>query len=151
MSIILQCDDQSFEVKIEGAQKSSYLQNLIESGQTTIAFHDLQPEVLEKVAEYLNYYADKDFPSLPETLESNDLKSQIDEWDFSFIESISYEDCFHLINAGILLKLNHLYDLACSRIAAFIRGKTPEEINQEFIFECQFTQDEAKQLGLEPN
>ena len=110
---------------------------------------EIKGDVLEKVAEYLNYYADKDFPTLPEVLKSNDLKSEIGEWDFSFIDKISYENCFHLINAGLLLELNHLYDLACSKIAAFMKGKTPEEVSQEFTIECQLTQDEAKQLGLE--
>ena len=106
---------------------------------------------MSKIAEYLNYYADKDFPTLPEVLNSNDLKSEINEWDFSFIDKISYENCFHLINAGLLLEVNHLYDLACTKIAAFMKGKTPEEVNEEFTIECQLTQDEAKQLGLDTN
>ena len=54
-----------------------------------------------------------------------------------------------MINAGLLLELNHLYDLACFKIAAFMKGKTPEEITQEFTIECQLTQDEAKPLGLD--
>ena len=37
------------------------------------------------------------------------------------------------------------------KIASFIKGKTPEEVNQEFIIECQLTQEEARQLGLEQN
>lgn len=59
---------------------------------------------------------------------------------------------FHLINAGVLLELEHyLHDLACARIAAFMKGKSPEEVNKEFTIECQLTQDEAKELGLDEN
>ena len=54
-------------------------------------------------------------------------------------------------NLSNTLDLEHLHDLVCFKIAAFIKGKTPEEVNKEFIIECQLTQEEAKQLGLEPN
>ena len=142
-------DDKSFEVSEEACKKSNYIQKLIDGGKTTINFDEIKGEVLEIIVEYLNYYVDKDFPTLPEVLKSNDLKSEIGEWDFSFIDKVSYENCFHLINAGLLLELNHLYDLACAKIAAFMKGKTPEEVNQEFTIECQLTQEEAKELGLE--
>ena len=104
---------------------------------------------MEKIAEYLNYYADKDFPTFPDVLKSSRLKEEINEWDFSFIDPVSFENCFHLINAGLLLGLNHLYELACAKIAAFMKGKTVEEVNQEFTIECQLTEEESKELGLD--
>ena len=55
----------------------------------------------------------------------------------------------------MLLELEHyLHDLACARIAAFMKGKSPEEVNKvnkEFTIECQLTQDEAKELGRDEN
>ena len=152
MSITLKSgDDQSFTISEAASKKSPYIQKQVEGGKDTIIFDQMKGDVLSKVAEYLNYYADKDFPTLPEVLQSNDLKSENNEWDFSFIDKISYENCFHLINAGLLLEVNHLYDLACTKIAAFMKGKTPEEVNEEFTIECQLTQEEAKQLGLDAN
>ena len=150
MSIKLKSSDgQVFDAKEDGCKKSKYLKKLIEGGKTEIHLDQIKGEVLEKVVEYLNYYSDKDFPTLPEVLQSNDLKSEINEWDFSFIDKISYENCFHLINAGLLLEVNHLYDLACTKIAAFMKGKTPEEVNEEFTIECQLTPEQAKSLGLD--
>ena len=146
---LISVDNQKFEVSEECCKKSNYIQKLIDEGKTVINFEEIKGDVLEKVIEYLKYYSDKDFPTLPEVLKSNDIKLELNEWDFSFIDSISYENCFHLINAGSLLQLNHLYELACSKIAAFMKGKTPEEVNKEFIIECQLTQEEAKQLGLD--
>ena len=93
-------DGQSFEASEEGCKKSNYLKNLIGEDKTEITLKEIKGEVLAKVVEYLNYYADKDFPTLPETLKNNDLKSEITEWDFSFIDPISYENTFHLIIAG---------------------------------------------------
>ncbi len=142
-------DDKSFEVSEESCKKSSYIQKLVDNGKKIINFDEIKADVLGKVVEYLNYYADKDFPVLPETLKSNKLKEEINEWDFSFIDPVSYENCFHLINAGLLLGLNHLYELACAKIAAFMKGKTVEEVNKEFAIECQLNQEESKELGLD--
>ena len=64
---------------------------------------------------------------------------------------LSFEQTFHLINAGLLLELDHLHDLACAKVAAFMKGKSPEDVNKEFTIECQLTQEEAKQLGLDAN
>ena len=142
-------DGQSFEASEEGCKKSNYLKNLIGEDKTEITLNEIKGEVLAKVVEYLNYYADKDFPTLPETLKNNDLKSEITEWDFSFIDPISYENTFHLIIAGDILELNHLYNLACLKIAAFMKGKSPEQVNEEFTIECQLTPEQAKALGLD--
>ena len=152
MPIILKSTgDDNIEVSEEGCKKSGYLQRLIEGGKTTINLEEIKPDLLKKIGDYLNYYADKEFPTFPEELKSNNLKAEIDEWDFDFIDPISYENCFHLINAGLLLELNHLYELACAKIAAFMKGKSPEEVNEEFTIECQLTNEEAKKLGLDYN
>ena len=142
-------DDKNFEVSEEGCKKSSYIQKLIDEGKKVINLEEIKGDVLEKIAEYLNYYADKDFPTLPETVKSNDLKPEITEWDFSFIDQVSYENTFHLIVAGDILELNHLYNLACLKIAAFMKGKSPEQVNEEFTIECQLTPEQAKTLGLD--
>ena len=150
MTIKLKSNDgKEFEAPDEGCKKSQFLQRFIENGKTEIKFEEIKGEVLEKIVEYLKYYADKDFPSLPEILKTNDLKSEINDWDFSFIDPISYENTFHLINAGAQLELNHLYNLACLKIAAFMKGKSPEEVNEEFTIECQLTPEQAKSLGLD--
>ena len=83
--------------------------------------------------------------------EIKELKKDIKEWDYQFVGPLTYEQTFHLINAGLLLELDHLHDLACAKIAAFMKGKSPEDVNKEFTIECQLTQEEAKQLGLDAN
>ena len=150
MSITLKsADNKTFSLPPNTCNKSPYLQKLISEGKTAITLNEIKGEILEKIVEYLKYYSDKDFPKLPEVLKGNDLKAEIGDWDFSFINPISYENCFHLINAGSLLELNHLYELACTKIAAFMKGKSPDEVNKEFTIECQLTQEEAKELGLD--
>ena len=150
MSIKLKSSDgQVFDADENGCLKSKFLKKLIEGGKNEILLDQIKGEVLAKVVEYLKYYSDKDFPTLPEILKTNVLKSEINEWDFSFIDQISYENTFHLINAGAQLELDHLINLACLKIAAFMKGKSPEEVNEEFTIECQLTPEQAKTLGLD--
>lgn len=152
MSITLKSNDgQTVKVDQKACEKSKYLKSQIDSGKNEIVLDDIKGEVLTLVGEYLEQYKDKEPNKIPEVLTSNDLAKQIDEWDFNFINKTTYEVTFHLINAGVLLELEHLHDLACAKIASFMKGKSPEEVNKEFTIECQLTQDEAKELGLDSN
>ena len=152
MSITLKSSDgQEFKVTEDACQPSRYLQNQIQSGKTEIDVEEVKGDTLKLVVNYLNYYSNNEIPKIPEVLSSNDLKSQVSAWDFNFINPLSFEQTFHLINAGLLLELDHLHDLGCAKVAAFMKGKTPDEVNKEFTIECQLTQEEAKQLGLDTN
>jgi hypothetical protein len=102
------------------------------------------------VVDYLNQYSTREPSKIPEVLKTNDLSKELkDQWDVDFISNVSYELAFHLINAAVQLELENLHDLACCRIAAFMKGKTVEQVNNEFTIECQLTQEEAKELGLD--
>ena len=152
MSItLLSNDNQSSKISPEACAKSKYLQTQIDNGKNEIELEDIKGEPLEYVVQYLEHYKDSDPKPIPETLSGNDLSKDVDKWDFDFIDNVSYENAFHLINAGVILELDHLHDLACAKIAAFMKGKTPEEVNKEFTIECQLTQEEAKELGLDAN
>ena len=152
MSITLKSNDgQTVSIDSAACERSKYLKTQIDSGKNEIVLDDIKGEVLNLVAEYLNHYKEEEPAKIPEVLTSNDLSKQIEQWDCEFIMKVSYEIAFHLINAGVLLELEHLHDLACARIAAFMKGKSPEEVNKEFTIGCQLTQDEAKELGLDAN
>ena len=152
MSIKLKSSDgQLFVVTPEACGLSRYLQNQIQNGKSEIDVEDVKGEILKLVVDYLNYYSSNEIPKIPDVLQSNDLKKEVSQWDYKFVQPLSYEQTFHLINAGLLLELDHLHDLACAKVAAFMKGKSPEDVNKEFTIECQLTQEEAKQLGLDAN
>ena len=133
MSVTLKSSDgRSYVISGEAAKLSRYLQNFTYSGKNEIPLEDAKGEVVKALAEYLQYYADKDFPQIPEIITGNDISKLLSPYDLKFINSISFEQAFHLINVGNSLDLEHLHDLACFKIAAFIKGKTPEEVNREF-------------------
>ena len=152
MSIKLKSNDnQEFEISPEACNISHYLQTKVKEGNNEIELEDIKGEILKLVVDYLNYYCNNEIPKIPEVLQTNDLKKEVEEWDYKFIDPLSFEQTFHLINAGLMLELDHLHDLACAKIAAFMKGKSPEDVNKEFTIECQLTQEEAKQLGLDAN
>ena len=150
MSVTLKSSDgRRYVISGEACKLSKYLQNYIYSGEREIQLDEAKGDIVKVLAEYLQFYADKDFPQIPEIITGNDPSKLLTPFDLLFINSLSYEQAFRLINISNTLDLEHLHDLSCFKIAAFIKGKTPEEVNQEFIIECQLTQEEAKQLGLE--
>ena len=152
MSIKLKSNDnQEFDISPENCNLSRFLLNKIKEGNKEIELEDIKGDILKLVVDYLKHYSNNELPKIPEVLQTNDLKKEVEEWDYNFIEPLTYEQTFHLINAGLLLELDHLHDLACAKIAAFMKGKSPEEVNKEFTIECQLTQEEAKQLGLDAN
>ena len=152
MSVTLKSSDgRAYVISGEACKLSRYLQNYVYSGQKEITLDEAKGNVVKALAEYLQYYADKEFPQIPEIITGNDISKLLSPFDLRFINSLSFEQAFNLINVSNTLDLEHLHDLSCFKIAAFIKGKTPEEVSKEFIIECQLSKEEAQQLGLEPN
>ena len=152
MSVVLKgSDNQSVKVPDSALRACPYLQNCVINGRNEIALDEFKTDVLRILVQYLMYYSKNDLPEIPEIIRANaDIRTLLTSFDFSFATSINYEQAFNLINLANILDLPHLHDLACFKIAAFLRNKTPEEVNKEFIIECQLTQEEARELGLEP-
>ena len=143
-------DGKEFQISEESCNISKYLKEKTKN-KKELVLDEVSGEALALIVEYLNYYSKNELSKLPEELKSNDLKTQLSSFDYKFISPPSFETTFYLINAGLLLELEHLHDLACIKIAAFMRDKAPDEINKEFTIECQLTQEEAKELGLDAN
>ena len=152
MSIILRgTNGEAVSVPDSALRACPYLQNCLINGRNDISLDEFKADVLRLLVQYLIYYSKNDFPELPEIIRQNvEIRTLLTSFDYQFASSISYEQAFNLINLANILDLPHLHDLACFKIAAFIRGKTPEEVAKEFVIECQLTQEEARQLGLEP-
>lgn len=142
--------DGEVSVDKDALTKWKFFSTALEGGKTEVKLNDVNSDTLQNVAEYLNHYSTTEPTPIPAVLKSTDLKTELkNDWDFEFINKLNYEQTFHLINAGALLELDHLHDLACAKIAAFMKDKSTEDVNKEFTIECQLTADEARNLGLE--
>ena len=141
-------DGKEFTISKEAYNLSKYLKEKIKD-QKEFTIEEINGETLKFIVDYLNHYSKNEIPKLPNALSSPELKTQLSIYDYKFISPLSFEITFYLINAALLLELDHLHDLACIKIAAFMKDKSPDEINKEFTFECQLTPEEVKDLGLE--
>jgi hypothetical protein len=143
-------DGKPFELTEDQVKLSEYLVK-----QSDPVKLDFNSAVVEKVAEYLKLFetlkTEKE-GKVPSVLESNDLKDDVGEENAKFIQNINdWELIFNIINCALILKLEHLHDLACAKVANFMKINSPEAVQKEFTIECQLTADEAKELGLEPD
>ena len=145
---LISSDGKNFQLSKDACKLSKFLQDQTKD-KKELVLDKINGETLKLIVDYLNHYTTNNLSKLPEKLKSEDLKSQLCTFDYKFISPPSFEVIFNLINAGLLLELEHLHDLACIRIAAFMRDKDIDEINKEFTFECQLTPEECKELGLE--
>ena len=149
MSVTLKSKDgKEFKLSQEAINLSKFLKEKTKD-KNELVLDDVNGETLALVVDYLEHYSKNELSKLPSELKSTDLKSQLSNFDYKFISPPSFETTFYLINAGLLFELEHLHDLACIKIAAFMKDKAPDEINKEFTFECQLTPEEAKELGLD--
>ena len=149
MSVTLKSKDgKEFKLSQEAINLSKFLKEKTKD-KNELVLDDVNGETLALVVDYLEHYSKNELSKLPSELKSTDLKSQLSNFDYKFISPPSFETTFYLINAGLLFGLEHLHDLACIKIAAFMKDKAPDEINKEFTFECQLTPEEAKELGLD--
>jgi hypothetical protein len=139
-------DGKTYELTEEQVNLSNYLKGKKES---EVAI-DFNTSILGFVFDYLNNYEILSATPVPEPLAGMNLEEDIGKDNAEFINKIEdWEIVFNLINCALILELNHLHDLACARVANFLKNKSPEEVQKEFTIECQLTAEEAKELGLE--
>lgn len=136
--------------EIEVEEDLLRLTNLLKNKTEDIIKVELSTTILKKVIEFLNIMKDdKINQKIQEPLPDKNLSEILDEKVFKFIDTLPFEEIFELINAGAYLENHFLHDVGCAKIAHFMKGKEPEEINQHFTIECQLTNEEAKELGLD--
>lgn len=111
---------------------------------------EIGKDVFDKVKEFLEIQIKQGRIDIPEPLpDKKSLEEVIKKKEYVDFINVDFEMVFELINAGALLELELLHDLSCAKIAHFMKGKSPDEVNQFFTIECQLTNEEAKDLGLE--
>jgi hypothetical protein len=147
----------SHNIELAGGEKitiSSELLNLSEylkqkSNEDPIKL-EIGKDVFDKVKEFLEIFNKIGKIEIPEPLpDKKNFEEILKKKEYVDFINVDFEMVFELINAGALLELELLHDLSCAKVAHFMKGKSPEEVNQFFTIECQLTNEEAKDLGLE--
>jgi len=89
--------------------------------------------VLQKVIEYLKYH-DQNPPKEIRKPLLGKLEDVVDEWDVKFVD-VEQDLLFKLILTANYMDIKPLLNLACAKVASMIKGKTAEEIREQYKFE----------------
>jgi len=104
--------------------------------------------ILELVIEYLNEFARSPMASIPKPIQSGDMKVNAGQWFGEYVDNLSKEDHFAMINAANFLGIQPLLSLVCCRIAAQIYGKRIDEVSEVFGLpkDIKFTEEDKNRV-----
>jgi S-phase kinase-associated protein 1 len=145
---ILSNDDQQVKISSNAALNSMLIKSALEDEKVSTLSLNLPAEMIAKVVEYLEHYSD---PNTPRSVISKPLSktlrsSGVLEWDEKFIDAPK-EKVLDLMHASNYMDVPGMLNLCCAKIASIIKGKTAEELEQEFGISPPFTKEERQILS----
>ena len=144
-------DGQIFEIEERGLDRAKLFKELKEilNLKEELPF-DVDSKNLKKIIEFLNYYIYEIPKAIPKPLPSSDLKQVLSEWDYNYIISLSIEEIVDLVNAANYMNINHLINLACSRLASEMTNCSMEEAREKFGIHADMTEEEMHEYDHYP-
>jgi len=141
-----------FVVEKDVALMSNLLKSMVEDAglDEEIPLPNVKSSILQKVIDYCKQHKESPPEEIGKPLKSHVLaECGVSEWDCDYVNSIEQDVLFELILAGNYLDIKPLLDLTCAKVASLIKGKTPEEIRQQFNIANDFTPEEEAQVREE--
>ena len=125
-------DAQEFTVKINVANQSSILKNLIEEADDDepILAQNVSGPVLKLVFEFCEHYLEEEMKKIekPLTYKGDDI---VQPWYQAFIERAHKEGKLNdVVRAANYLDIPELLHLSCWKAFETLKGKTPEEVRE---------------------
>ncbi|GBE62289.1 glyco FP21 [Babesia ovata] len=142
-----------FTVERQVVSLSVVLNNAIKDYDDTselepIKLPEISTRILGKVIDYCRYHWDNPAKPIPKPLKSARLNEFVCPWDFEFV-NVSKEVLFELIMAENFLDIKPLLDLTCAKLASMIKGKSVQDIRDEFNIVNDFTPEEEARIREE--
>ncbi|EER09550.1 S-phase kinase-associated protein 1A, putative [Perkinsus marinus ATCC 50983] len=140
-----------FDVPTNVACMSNLIQNMVEDGgvDEEIPLPNVKTAILAKVIEYCKHHESNPPDEISKPLKSTNLaECGVSDWDCGYV-NIEQGMLFELILAANYMDIKPLLDLTCAKVASMIKGKTTEEIRQQFNIVNDFTPEEEAQLREE--
>jgi S-phase kinase-associated protein 1 len=144
-------DDEMFEISFAAAKLSKLLETMIpeeEDDDTEIPIQTTA-RTLTKVLEFCNHYVDAPFDAIEQPLKSNDMANIVPTWYVDFLSSMDKEQLTLVAIASNYMDIPALLDLCCAKVAATIKGKTPEAIRSALNLVNEFSPEEKARLKSE--
>eukprot|EP00899_Mesostigma_viride_P019122 jgi/Mesvir1/27210/Mv07054-RA.1 len=139
-------DAQMFEVDDKVAFESLTVKNMMEDTGTddAVPLPNVSSKILAKVIEYCKYHVEARGEGEKGAIPEDEVK----KWDAEFA-TVEKSTLFELILAANYLNIKSLLDLTCHTVADMIKGKSPEEIRQNFSIKNDFTPEEEEEVKRE--
>ncbi len=150
MITLVSSDGEKFQVSEKAARRSQLIKGIIDDypDDPEVPLHNVKSAILQRIISYLEYYRDNEPREIEKPLPSNNFNDCVDAWDFQFID-LEIEVIFEIIFASNYMDIKPLLELASSKIASVIKGKSPEEIRRIFNIQNDFTPEEEAQIREE--
>ena len=150
MITLVSSDGEKMQVTAKAAQRSQLVKGIIEDypDDAEVPLNNVKSNILKKIKEYLDHYQDTDPKEIERPLASQNYQECVDPWDFEFI-NVDLDLIFEIILASNYMDIKPLLELASSKVASIIKGKTPEEIRKTFNIQKEFTPEEQQQIREE--
>ena len=150
MITLVSSDGVKMQITAKAAQKSQLLKAILEdnSDDIELPLDNIKSNILKKIKEYLDHYQDTEPKKIERPLASVNYQECVDTWDFEFI-NVDFDLIFEIILAANFMDIQPLLELASSKVASIIKGKTPEKIKKMIIGEKDLTPEEEEQIRKE--
>ena len=150
MLTLVSSEGEKMQISVKAAQRSQMIKRIIDDfpNETEIPLENVRSNILKKIKEYLDHYQDTDPKEIERPLASQNFQECVDPWDFEFI-NVDLDLIFEIMLASNYMDIKPLLELATSKVASIIKGKTPEEIRKTFNIQKEFTPEEQQQIREE--
>ena len=147
MITLVSSDGEKMQISAKAAQRSQLVKGIIEDypDDAEVPLNNVKSGILKKIKEYLEHYQDSDPKEIERPLASQNYQDCVEPWDYEFI-NVDLDLIFEIILAANYMDIKPLLELASSKIASIIKGKTPEEIRKTFNIQNDFTPEEEQQI-----
>jgi S-phase kinase-associated protein 1 len=150
---VMSAEGDIFTVELEVAYLSTLLMDLAGEGgcDEEIPLPNVKTAVLSKVLDYCQHHKHNLCPApIQKPLRNKNLiDCGVSKWDCEYI-NVENDMIFQLILAANYLDIKGLLDLSCAKIASKIKGRTPEEIREEFALGIFEESDQGTPLEDQP-
>jgi len=156
MVTLISSDHERFEVPEAAATMSQTIRHMIEDGCTDggIPLPNVTARTLAKVLEFCNEHAAAAAAAAAgseagsSSNAGKDGGADLAGFDKAFVD-VDKDTLYDLLLAANYLNVKPLLDLCCQKVADMIRGKTAEQIRQEFGIKNDFSPEEEEEIRKE--
>ena len=148
--ILVSSDGEKMQVSEKAARRSVLIKGILDDypEDPEVPLHNVKSNILTKVVTYLEQYANSEPKEIERPLPSNNFNECVEAWDYQFID-LELDMIFEIILAANYLDIKPLMELASSKVASIIKGKSAEDIRKTFNIQNDFTPEEENQIREE--